>query len=252
MDAELRRITALIQARKLAEAEAALDAYLDDHTASAPGYYLMSFAADERQERLAAIRTAARLAPDDARIRARLDKLEGGEPARGRGRAVVPLMLLLLLVLAALILGLLVTFREQLPAWLSGFVGGTPVTLPTSAEVPTLMRLTADPTDAAIWTQGAESIRQTEIFVAETRDTQFTLVAATEQAASARATQMIDSANATATALLTDAAATAAQAVTSPTRTAAASITPLAVLSPTPSLTPLVPGPTATPPTPLA
>ena len=132
MDSELQRISQLIREKAFAQAEADLRAYVKQNPQSPQAFYLLSYACDLPRERLAAIRRARKLAPENERITARFRKLESGrDKPRRSAWSLLPLLLVMLLALGALLVGLWVTFRDQLPAAL----GGPSVVLPTAIVI---------------------------------------------------------------------------------------------------------------------
>jgi hypothetical protein len=218
MDSELQRITQLIRERSFAEAETALRAYVKLHPESPQAFYLLSYACDEPRERLAAIRRARKLAPENARIAERFRRLESGKDTpRTRRRSLLPLLLVTSVVIGALLAGLWVTFRDRLPAAL----GGSVVVLPT-ANVPGTDLLENQFIEATATAIEATN-EQVRVFV--------------EQTASAAPPTATESAT-------PSPEVTAASPTATPTRRPTE--TPIVLLTATPSLTPFIP-PTVVP-----
>jgi len=98
MDSELQRISQLIrekafaqaEADAFAQAEADLRAYVKQNPQSPQAFYLLSYACDLPRERLAAIRRARKLAPENERITARFRKLESGRDTNWKVDGISP------------------------------------------------------------------------------------------------------------------------------------------------------------------
>jgi cytoskeletal protein RodZ len=100
MPVSLDAIRQMIKNRQYEDARSALEAYLRANPKSAEGWYLLSMAEETTPKRLTAVRKAAKLAPKNARVQARLAELQAAPKARS-GRLILVLLLLIALVIAA-------------------------------------------------------------------------------------------------------------------------------------------------------
>jgi hypothetical protein len=116
MDEQLKQIQQRIRAEDFAVATTALEHYLRDNPDSTEGWYLLSFAVHDPQKQLHALRKAAQLDPDNARIQQRLVAVRAqirpatrtGRGSSGQGwRIVLPAIVVLVLIVvgAFLLLG---------------------------------------------------------------------------------------------------------------------------------------------------
>lgn len=104
MPVSLAAIRQMIKNRQYDDARSALRAFLSENPKSAEGWYLLSLAGETTPKRLAAARKAAKLAPNNARVRARLEKLQASPKAKsGRGRLVLLLVTILALVIVGIV-----------------------------------------------------------------------------------------------------------------------------------------------------
>jgi cytochrome c-type biogenesis protein CcmH/NrfG len=76
MPVSLVAIRQMIKNRQYEDARSALQAFLRQNPKSAEGWYLLSLAGETTPKRLAAARRAAKLAPKNVRVLARLDQLQ--------------------------------------------------------------------------------------------------------------------------------------------------------------------------------
>ncbi len=130
MNSELRAAAQLVQSRAYDEARARLQEYVRQSPDQAYAWYLLSFAESDPFARLKAIHVAARLAPDNPRIKARLRQIQGKS-----GRSRLPILAGLLVVLAVIGAGVVFVSRPG--------ERSAPV-MPTLAELPTLTAALAD------------------------------------------------------------------------------------------------------------
>ena len=102
MDQELRRIIALVQAKRYDEARQPLNAYLKEHPNTAYAWYMQSFVATTSAEKSRAIQHALKLAPENKNIVQRAAKLgEAQSGLSGSKRWLVTLGIFLLLGVVA-------------------------------------------------------------------------------------------------------------------------------------------------------
>jgi hypothetical protein len=148
MPVSLAAIRQMLKNRQYEDARSALDAFLRANPRSAEAWYLLSMAAETPPRRLAAIRKAAKLAPNNARVQARLQKLQRAPGARsGRGRLVLALLVLAALAVAAVVLR--VNAPPTPPPTTAIAAADTPTAQPSATPT------TAPATDAATITQPA-------------------------------------------------------------------------------------------------
>lgn len=150
MPVSLAAIRQMLKNRQYEDARSALDAFLRANPRSAEAWYLLSMAAETPPRRLAAIRKAAKLAPNNARVQARLQKLQRAPGARsGRGRLVLALLVLAALAVAAVVLIPRINAPPTPPPATAIAAADTPTAQPSATPT------TAPATDAATITQPA-------------------------------------------------------------------------------------------------
>ena len=100
MSSPLDQIRALIEANELSLARDRLKKFLGDHPENAQGWFLASFVQPTPEMRLASIKQAAKLRPNQQEIQQRLIKLES---AVGKRKSAIPLPAIAIFVFAAAI-----------------------------------------------------------------------------------------------------------------------------------------------------
>ena len=116
MNSQLDQIRALIEANELSLARDKLGKFLEDNPENAQGWFLASFVQPTPEMRLASIRRAAKLRPNQQEIQKRLLKFESAVEKKKKATALPALVLVVLALAILLVPATVLVNRNASPA----------------------------------------------------------------------------------------------------------------------------------------